>query len=728
MDPHGTDEALLYANTKLILQNFSQFSDPSILDALPPSGPASDLRDGSNDRSESHDLGRTKRRRLQPKAKTILEACFDRHRDDPYIPQNEQRELAAQTGLSLKQIRTFFANARARKLPPPSSQTSDYEPKDNSPTNTYDAAKPAHNASTGTKNIDIPGSTSRDSEQGPMERFLSSSPEDEGISEEAVQRAAESLSSTNFSPPGLRKHSSTTDSISVSDTAFSSNSGSSSSKASIDSANSRGPRRGRKRQRGASQGTLAILLRKPSEPSKIYQCTFCTTDFTQKYDWRRHEESVHFPQKEWVCIPDGPADDASGGGKRCVFCQLQDPSSDHFEEHNCSSCISAPRARRTFTRKDKLQQHLIQVHRLDQCSEITKGWHRPVERSVTLACGFCGIILPDWPVRVDHIASHFNDRIGMDLWMSPPGGIVASGSIDEGTKKRYEVSATVDGEFMCEQCDDRFDNVSHYIFHTRQKHKTYGEEQRNFASVFGTPMFWPKTPTQTGVTDLANQTAAMKLFQHRNPGGMPRLRPPTPLGHRRPSNGSGPMGNGTPSVMPPNPNPSSFFGVSNIHKSSSQSLAANPHANWHTPTKGYPTNVPPQAWDLSLDQRQRVIQSRTGTAKPAEMLPGPEQVSFGYSTMHQPLAEQPQSQLQQNTTTGMLPLFAPPSHPASPALPQTQPSTTSRAMPSHFEAPSLIDHPLDQAPCQAAHKDKVSRFKDHKATGVCSSQLSRIHL
>src|SRR6266511_3281616 len=32
-----------------------------------------------------------------------------------------------------------------------------------------------------------------------------------------------------------------------------------------------------------------------------YQCTFCCKPFPGKYEWRRHEESVHAPQKEWIC-------------------------------------------------------------------------------------------------------------------------------------------------------------------------------------------------------------------------------------------------------------------------------------------------------------------------------------------------------------------------------------------------------------------------------------------
>lgn len=317
----------------------------------------------------------------------LLDECFERHREDPYVPQDEITELSSQTGLSIRQVRTYFANARevilkysvmpiansisrARKLPPVLSPRSPSQPQTSLP-------------------IDI--RSSKDAQQDPMERFLSSSPEDEGIPEEAVRKAA----GTFIQPRSTsrRRCISMSDTMSVSDTAFSS--GSSSSAGSIDSANSRGPRRGRKRQREPTQKTLETVIRKRSDPLKKYQCTFCTSDFAQKYDWRRHEESVHFPQKEWVCMPDGPTHNS-----RCVFCDLQHPDEKHLESHNCIQCSKAPHSQRTFLRKDKLIQHIGQVHGCPHPKGI-KDWCRPVQQSVTLICGLCGLIQQSWNARAE---------------------------------------------------------------------------------------------------------------------------------------------------------------------------------------------------------------------------------------------------------------------------------------------------------------------------------------
>ncbi|KAJ4303547.1 hypothetical protein N0V90_002445 [Kalmusia sp. IMI 367209] len=105
---------------------------------------------------EEGEAPRKRRRRMPPEAKRLLTECFERHKEDPYIPKDDVQRLATETGLSLRQVQTFFANARARKLPRP--------PKDS-------------------KAVEIPVAPDQ---QGPMERFLSSSPEDEGISENAL--------------------------------------------------------------------------------------------------------------------------------------------------------------------------------------------------------------------------------------------------------------------------------------------------------------------------------------------------------------------------------------------------------------------------------------------------------------------------------------------------------------------------------------------------------------
>ncbi|KAF2878155.1 hypothetical protein BDV95DRAFT_12927 [Massariosphaeria phaeospora] len=448
------------------LWNASLAPNQSSILPLPPDTVVSAI--ASTDALEdggSSDNSRKRRKRIPTDAKKLLEDCFERHRDDPYVPQHEISELIAQTGLSARQVRTFFANARARKLP----------------------RAPGSQSRNRTKPLDIPASTTM--QPDPMTRFLSISPEEEGLSEAAVRKAAES---TNHpaAPSAWPRQTSFTDALSVSEGADSSQSGgSSSSIASLDSANMRGPRRGRKRQRERTQQASDSMLRRPSNPLKKFQCTFCPTDFAQKYDWRRHEESVHFPQKEWVCMPDGPtwyhgANDDEGE-PRCVFCEQHAPDEEHLQTHNSAACITAPRPQRTFLRKDKLIQHLTQVHICHRPPPAITDWCRPIERSVTLICGFCAAVLPDWAARADHIAQHFgNGGVGMDMWvLGEPGGVVPNGngvSAAETAARKYGAEEDKDGKIHCGACASRFASLAAAVMHQRKVHDTYASRDKFF--------------------------------------------------------------------------------------------------------------------------------------------------------------------------------------------------------------------------------------------------------
>lgn len=299
-----------------------------------------------------------RKRRMPPEARRLLTECFERHREDPYVPKEEIQQLAYDTGLSIRQLQVFFANSRARNLPHPAPEY---------------------------KGVDIPAPANQ---QGPMERFLSSSPEDEGISEDAVREAATKVDRP-IKPARARKG--RTPSVRSSSQSSTSNS----SAASMDSLDSRGSRKGRKRQREPSHNVAKTVFRKPSSPSRKYQCTFCTIDFEQKHDWKRHEESVHFPQKDWVCMPNGPVEDS-----KCVFCGLDGADDEHLTLHKSIACSETPRELRTFQRKDKLVQHIKQVHSV-QSPKVGKNWCSPIERKVLLLCGFCSLALSDWKMRAE---------------------------------------------------------------------------------------------------------------------------------------------------------------------------------------------------------------------------------------------------------------------------------------------------------------------------------------
>jgi hypothetical protein len=96
-----------------------------------------------------------------------------------------------------------------------------------------------------------------------------------------------------------------------------------------------------------------------NEGSRVFQCTFCTDRFKSKYDWSRHEKSLHLSLEKWICAPLGEVIvDKATGKPKCVYCDELEPSKEHLATHNHSGCEEKGLESRTFYRKDHLRQHL----------------------------------------------------------------------------------------------------------------------------------------------------------------------------------------------------------------------------------------------------------------------------------------------------------------------------------------------------------------------------------
>ncbi|RAH51426.1 C2H2-type zinc finger protein [Aspergillus brunneoviolaceus CBS 621.78] len=111
--------------------------------------------------------------------------------------------------------------------------------------------------------------------------------------------------------------------------------------------------------------------RSSANNSRIFCCTFCCDKFKSKYDWVRHEKSLHLDLENWSCAPfGGSVILPSTGRTHCAYCNQLDPSPTHLEQHNHGVCQQQTR---TFRRKDHLFQHLRLVHRLETMP-LTDGW------------------------------------------------------------------------------------------------------------------------------------------------------------------------------------------------------------------------------------------------------------------------------------------------------------------------------------------------------------------
>jgi hypothetical protein len=152
-----------------------------------------------------------------------------------------------------------------------------------------------------------------------------------------------------------------------------------------------------------------------------YQCTFCTEVFKTKYDWQRHEKSLHLPLESWVCALQGPRISKDGIGEQCcVFCGEPSPDDSHIETHHYSACQERDDQERTFHRKDHLVQHLRLVHGAEFLEWSMTPWMLTIP-NVRSRCGFCGINMSTWPERIDHLADHFKSGITMASWQGDWG-------------------------------------------------------------------------------------------------------------------------------------------------------------------------------------------------------------------------------------------------------------------------------------------------------------------
>jgi hypothetical protein len=358
--------------------------------------------------------------RLSRKAISILKGWMRDHNENPYPTEQDKDDLKEETGLTRTQISNWFANARRRGKSRSSSDSS----------------------SPGTAAVDIPKKQSVDvSLMTPLERWKYSPPENEPATISDITRALANPpfdpsrprrtpsghvrprrpgSSTNESSHASSEHKLRTASASSLDTSRSSLSDLSfasafSHRSSLSFGSMDRKERRRRRKASVPANTLAHSKAKAARP---FQCTFCTDSFPAKYDWQRHEKSMHLILDKWTCSPHGGAIEQNGI-PLCVFCLAANPDAEHLETHNFISCQEKTVQERTFYRKDHLNQHLRLMHnaKFQSCME---QWQSSITE-IKSRCGFCGSIFQTWKDRVDHLAAHFKNGASMAQWQGDWG-------------------------------------------------------------------------------------------------------------------------------------------------------------------------------------------------------------------------------------------------------------------------------------------------------------------
>ena len=256
----------------------------------------------------------------------------------------------------------------------------------------------------------------------PMQRWQNSPPEDDSMSMAAIAQAVANTdmrarSRRHSGPRGSRNTSShSRRAPSVSSIGSAASSRSNVSKTSLNSAMSsndgasNAPRVKKPRQR--------VKVAKTDE--RLFQCTFCCDTFKSKYDWTRHEKSLHLVLESWNCTPQGGVvTNPLTGDATCAYCSAPGPTLEHLQSHSHQICAVKAAEHRRFRRKDHLNQHLKLVHGIDRLPHIDE-W-KSERTDIRSRCGFCDASMQTWKERAQHLSDHFRKGKKMDSWQGTHG-------------------------------------------------------------------------------------------------------------------------------------------------------------------------------------------------------------------------------------------------------------------------------------------------------------------
>jgi len=156
----------------------------------------------------------------------------------------------------------------------------------------------------------------------------------------------------------------------------------------------------------------------------VYSCTFpsCTTIHGSKYQWKRHEESIH--KRRFMCKEceefeghNSPIVHSSGV-YGCYLCLEQFTNLEAANSHTvlCNMARSKPKE---YGRIDHLREHLRKEHGILEASKDAFDLFYDMDIEWTRECGFCGVNFHDWELRANHIGNHFKAGWTISKWMVP---------------------------------------------------------------------------------------------------------------------------------------------------------------------------------------------------------------------------------------------------------------------------------------------------------------------
>ncbi|KAI8941086.1 hypothetical protein NX059_002326 [Plenodomus lindquistii] len=415
--------------------------------------------------------------RIPLEARQILE---DEFASNPYPCSWEMDIVAHQANLEIKRVRNWYNNTRARKKVENSHVGVTLHDHDELPGGSK-VLKPKLSKDS-LEAMDKHADTAIHTPQPSLNKYLAQSYQEDAVELDDLQSAMDrhgDILSDNLTFDPSRRGSVITSVTSASSSGTAPTMYTVSSNGSHSGISSFGRERRRGRRRMAWKDTTYSQQRingvnNAGQPQKDlpFFCTFCKRAFKTKYEWLRHEDSVHALRTTWICC------DTKGAGslESCPFCGQKHPDDAHMAGHKFQHCRSQPESKRTFYRRDHFVQHLHHVHFTNVkhpsvrvgcqarllgteggsyfgCKELTLKWRRfgaPMKRDDPMMhCGFCGKISKDWTTRCAHVAEHLRSHLDRSSWWADR----------KETHLENLYSTTAYESFRCRYCQKVFTDV-----------------------------------------------------------------------------------------------------------------------------------------------------------------------------------------------------------------------------------------------------------------------------